>query len=156
MRRRDRRLSEEEAREVLRTGEYGVLSTNGEDGYPYAVPLCYAYDEAENRVIFHGVNGTGMKYENVSRDSRACLTVVGEREPLPAKFSTRYFSVIAFGEVRLLEGEEEKRAALMKLVEKYSPDFRAQGERYAASAWQGTAVYVFTIRSMTGKARKQR
>jgi nitroimidazol reductase NimA-like FMN-containing flavoprotein (pyridoxamine 5'-phosphate oxidase superfamily) len=43
IRRKDRALSEEEAFKILKAGEYGVLSTVGEDGYPYGVPVSYAY-----------------------------------------------------------------------------------------------------------------
>ena len=39
MRRKDREISEEEACQLLATGEYGVLSTVGSDGEPYGVPL---------------------------------------------------------------------------------------------------------------------
>ena len=42
MRRKDRQLTEEEAMDVVRKGEYGVLATVGDDGKPYSVPpvLC--------------------------------------------------------------------------------------------------------------------
>ena len=39
MRRKDRETTEERAYEILKNGEYGILSTIGEDGYPYGVPL---------------------------------------------------------------------------------------------------------------------
>ena len=35
MRRKDRETTEERAYEILKNGEYGILSTIGEDGYPY-------------------------------------------------------------------------------------------------------------------------
>lgn len=38
MRRKDRETTEERAYEILKNGEYGILSTIGEDGYPYGVP----------------------------------------------------------------------------------------------------------------------
>ena len=34
MRRKDRETTEERAYEILKNGEYGILSTIGEDGYP--------------------------------------------------------------------------------------------------------------------------
>ena len=39
MRRKDRKTTEERAYEILKNGEYGILSTIGEDGYPYGVPV---------------------------------------------------------------------------------------------------------------------
>lgn len=47
MRRKDRLLTEKEAREILSEGEYGVLSTMGENGYPYGVPVNYVYPQRQ-------------------------------------------------------------------------------------------------------------
>ena len=32
----------------------GVLAVNGDDGYPYAIPLNYFYDRDERKIYFHG------------------------------------------------------------------------------------------------------
>jgi nitroimidazol reductase NimA-like FMN-containing flavoprotein (pyridoxamine 5'-phosphate oxidase superfamily) len=39
VRRSDRALSENQAREILARAEHGVLATLGTDGWPYAVPV---------------------------------------------------------------------------------------------------------------------
>ena len=44
MRRSERELSFEQAVEIMNSGSWGVLSTVGADGYPYGVPVNYAYD----------------------------------------------------------------------------------------------------------------
>ena len=49
MRRAERALSEEESLGILRCGQYGILSTIGPDGYPYGVPVSYAYKELKLR-----------------------------------------------------------------------------------------------------------
>ena len=51
MRRRKQALSPESCVEVLRKGTSGVLAVSGDDGYPYAVPLSYVYDDG--RLFFH-------------------------------------------------------------------------------------------------------
>lgn len=151
LRRQDRMLPREDAKQLLREGEYGILSTIGADGYPYGVPVSYTYDEEENRLIFHGVKGVGHRYENVCRASEACFTVVGRTEVLPDKFSTKYESVIVFGRVGFAE---DPIPALKKLIEKYSQGFLEKGYRYAEGSWEKTAVYELRIESLTGKARK--
>ena len=35
----------EEIKMILQKGEYGILSTVGQDGKPYAVPLSYAWKD---------------------------------------------------------------------------------------------------------------
>ena len=63
MRRKDRLLTEKEAREILSEGEYGVLSTMGENGYPYGVPVNYVY--LNDNIYFHCAADVGPKLENI-------------------------------------------------------------------------------------------
>ena len=41
MRRNDRQMTKEEARQVLQEATSGILALSGDEGYPYAVPLSY-------------------------------------------------------------------------------------------------------------------
>lgn len=92
MRRKDRMLTEEEAMDVVRKGEYGVLSTVGEDGKPYAVPLSYVLDEEKKAIYFHGTAAGGQKMDNILANPAVCFTVVMNTEVLPSQFSTKYYS----------------------------------------------------------------
>lgn len=149
MRRKDRQLSPEEAETILRDNRYGILSILCEDGYPYGLPLSYAYDDG--KLYFHHTAEPGLLNDSVSGKVRACFTVVGSTELLPEKFSTKYESVIAFG---TLQKSEDKLDALMRLVRKFSPDFEEKGKRYAASSLDEVTIYEFEIEQMTGKARR--
>jgi nitroimidazol reductase NimA-like FMN-containing flavoprotein (pyridoxamine 5'-phosphate oxidase superfamily) len=149
VRRKDRQSSEQEARELLSSGEYGVLSTVGPDGEPYGVPLSYVFRDGD--ICFHSAP-EGRKLQNLTPNARASFCVVGATEVLPAQFSTRYQSVIASGEVRELEGEE-KTQALGWLVEKYSPEFLQQGREYIASSQHKTRVFALRVRHLSGKRR---
>lgn len=151
MRRKDRLLTAEEAEAVLIKAEYGILSTVCEDGYPYSVPISYAY--ADGKLYFHHSVETSLLNDNIARSSKVCFTVVGATEVLPSKFSTVYESVIAFGTIRECE---DKIGGLMKLVDKYSPDFQEEGRTYAENAHGQVHVYEMTIDHMTGKARKNK
>ena len=39
---------------LLQSSRRGVLAVNGDDGYPYAVPINYFYDEPTQKIYFHG------------------------------------------------------------------------------------------------------
>jgi nitroimidazol reductase NimA-like FMN-containing flavoprotein (pyridoxamine 5'-phosphate oxidase superfamily) len=61
VRRKDREITSKEAIAILDAAEYGILSTVGEDGQPYGVPLCYAYKD--NAIYFHcAVTVSGADY----------------------------------------------------------------------------------------------
>jgi uncharacterized protein len=69
---------------------------------------------------------------------------------LPIKFSTKYKSVIAFGSANEID-REEKEMALLKLIEKYSPEFLEEGKLYISRAKDATSVIKISIDHMTGK-----
>lgn len=150
MRRKDRQLADEEAVCILEKGTYGILATIGEDGYPYGVPMSYAY---ENGVIyFHGAD-TGHKLENLESHNQVSFTVVGDTRTLPEEFSTEYESVIAFGRI---VPSADKTGALSKIVKKYSPGYEEKGRKYAEVSGGKTAVLELHIAHMSGKARKRK
>jgi len=149
MRRKERQLTPEETEAILRAGKYGVLSTVCADGYPYGLPISYVYEAG--KLYFHHTNGDSTLKDNIVGETKACFTVVGATELLPAKFSTKYESVIAFGK---LKESSDKVGVLMRIVQGLCPEYVEQGKKYAEAAADRVSVYEFTIEQVTGKARK--
>ena len=54
LRRKKRAITDEEARELLATCKRGVFAVNGDDGYPYAIPVNYFFDDEHDKIYFHG------------------------------------------------------------------------------------------------------
>ncbi len=150
MQRNERELVKAEAEQLMRKGEYGILSTCGRDGVPYGVPVSYVFDGRS--IAFHDALA-GHKVQNLEENAAACFTVVGCTNLLPGKFSTHYESAIAFGSVTRAEGER-KVELLRALVEKYSPDFRERGEAYIRHDADKTAVFELRIIQLSGKAHR--
>ena len=42
------------AKELLVKERRGVIAVNGDDGYPFAVPVDYYYDMDNGKIYFHG------------------------------------------------------------------------------------------------------
>jgi len=42
---KDRAINDDKAIEIIKMGSYGILSTIGDDGYPYGVPLNDNYSD---------------------------------------------------------------------------------------------------------------
>jgi hypothetical protein len=149
MRKIERKMNDMEARELLKKGEYGILSTCGEDNSPYGVPLSYVV--IDNNIYIHCA-GVGTKLDNIIINDKVCFTVVGKTEVLQEKFTTQYESVIAFGHAIKLK-EEEKVKPLMEFIRKYSPEFIEEGQLYIDRAKQITTLIKIEIYSFTGKHR---
>ena len=53
IRKKRNEISTDEAKELLRSSRRGILAVNGDDGYPYAIPINYLYDEDAHKIVFH-------------------------------------------------------------------------------------------------------
>lgn len=163
MRRSKQQLPHEEALAILQEGSTGILALSGDDGYPYLVPLNYLYVEADEpealgKVYFHSAKA-GHKIDAIECDPKASFCVIADDTVLPDKYSTAYKSVIAFGTVRLIEGNLTHKA-LFDLGDKYNPHHEDRTLEEVNSAEDRCAMIEFTIEHLTGKEshsyRKQR
>lgn len=163
MRRSKQQLPHEEALAILQEGSTGILALSGDDGYPYTVPLNYLYVEADEpealgKVYFHSAKA-GHKIDAIERDPKASFCVIADDTVLPDKYSTAYKSIIAFGTVRLIEGNLAHKA-LFDLGNKYNPHHEDRTLEEVNSAEHKCAMIEFTIEHLTGKEshsyRKQR
>ncbi len=152
IRRKDRAVDENAALEILKSGSFGVLSTIGADGYPYGVPVNYAYDDG--KIYFHCAKNVGHKQDNLRFSGKVSFTVVTKSGVISEKFTTGYESAIAFGYASKTVIEKEK--ALRLLVQKYSPEFTEDGENHIKGAFERTDVFVIEIEKLTAKANKKR
>jgi len=150
VRRKDREIAVDEARGLLATCAYGVLASVGEDGRPYAIPLHYVL--AGDCLYFHCARA-GQKLDNIRANPAVSFCVVGETTVLPGKFATEYESAVAFGTATEI-GAGEKQEALVRIIEKYSPDCIAEGMKYLAGKFEQTVVVRIDIDHLTGKARR--
>ena len=146
MRRKIQQLPQAEAEEILRAGSSGVLALAGEEGYPYALPISYVYHEG--RLYFHCAPA-GHKLNAIARCPKASFCVIAQDDVVPALYTTRYRSVIAFGTIRQLEDEQAIIAALDVLGRKYAPDLDPSAE--IAGSLHRVCVLEMTIDHLTGK-----
>ena len=149
LRRKKQALTRAECEEVLERGTHGVLALAGDGGYPYAVPL--SYDWREGKLFFHCAKA-GHKLDAIARCPKASFCVVDQDLVVPEEYTSYFRSVIAFGRVRVLETEGEKRAAIDALARRYFPgDTRENRETYIAREWAGVALLELTVEHLTGK-----
>ena len=149
MRRIERQMNDMEVLELLNKGEYGILSTCGEDNQPYGVPLSYVV--IDKNIYIHCA-GVGAKLDNININDKVSFTVVGKTKVLQGEFSTEYESAIAFGRAIMLV-EEEKYEPLMEFLRKYSPEFIEQGRLYIGKAKEKTTLIKIEVYSVSGKHR---
>ena len=147
MRNKNQQLSEEDSREILKRGEYGVLATLSQNGYPYTTPLNYVFF---NDCIYIHSAVAGEKLANIGILNKVSFCVACDVAILPDKFDTYYKSVVLFGRAEEVF-DDEKKGALVALIEKYSSQFMEQGMKYIESSSDQTRVIKIIIDHFTGK-----
>lgn len=151
VRRQDRLLSEENARQLLKEGEYGVLSMITPEGMPYGVPVNYVWD-GKDAVYIHCAP-EGRKLRCLGDSPEASFCVVDSTHVIPHKFTANYESVILTCRAEIGLPEEERMDALHRIIDKYAPSFREIGEKYAEKSFHRTQIIQLTILSFSGKSK---
>ena len=136
------------AQRVLAEASVGYLAMAG-DGWPYVVPIAYACDG--EAIFFHGAGS--MKSSLLEDEPRVCLAVTTAPDLMigdgPCDDNFRYESVLVFGEVELLNDDDERDRALRVIVEKYDPAARAAS--FPPGTFAGTRVYALRVEALTYK-----
>ena len=154
IRRKKNEIGIDASKELLRCSKRGVLAVNGDNGYPYAIPINYLYDEDANKIIFHGAK-VGYKVDCLKACDKACFTIYGNERIKEESWAPFLQSVVVFGRCRLVENQEDTVKLVKKLAMKYYPDEKTVNEVVASS---GRAVQMFEIEieHISGKEVQER
>lgn len=148
MRRKRQALSEQESIEILKQGSVGVLGLLGDDDYPYALPISYVYHEG--KIYFHCAKA-GHKIDAIRKHDKASFTVIARCDNMPEEFTVYFKSALAFGRMRIIEDDTEKRAAIERLAQKYCPDEGERAPKEIEKAWKILCMLEFSVEHLTGK-----
>ncbi|NLY46694.1 MAG: pyridoxamine 5'-phosphate oxidase family protein [Tissierella sp.] len=149
MRRKKQLLTKVQTEEILNRCTAGVLGVNGDDGYPYTVPISYVYED--DKLFFHSAKN-GHKIDAIKKDDKVTFSVIEKDEIIQETFTTHFKSVSIFGRARIITDDKEKQHALELLVEKYSPDFIKEGLQEIKDEWSRVCLVEIKIEHVTGKA----
>lgn len=147
MRRHAQQLTQDESIQILRSAKTGILAVQGDDGYPYTVPINLAYEDG--KVYFHGAK-IGHKYDAMRRCEKVSLCVIGHDEVIEAELTTYFRSVILFGSVRILSAPNEIFHAAQVLARKYCSD-EARINAEIQREMQALCCFEIRIEHLTGK-----
>ena len=149
MRRKNRAISDEAAKQLLQQSRRGVLAVNGDDGYPFAIPVNYFYDPEQGRIYFHGAK-TGHKVDALKKSDKVCFTVYGNEHFEPDDWAPYMQSTVVFGRCRLVEDAAQTEAKVRELAAKYYPN-QEEIDTEVAKAIRAVQLYEIEIEHLTGK-----
>ena len=154
IRKKKKEISMDAAKALLHSARRGVLAVNGDNGYPYAIPVNYLYDEAQQKIFFHGAK-VGHKVDALKADDRVCFTVFGNETIKDLDWAPYLQSVVVFGRCHIIETQEERIRLVKPFAMKYYPNEEMVDEEIAAD---GKAVQMFEIEieHLSGKEIQER
>lgn len=144
-------LTDEQMDALLDRERVAIVSTIGEDGYPYGTPVNYVV--MDGRIFFHG-RKVGEKVSNIKRDPRCCFTVVDDKGfwgmgDGACDTTSLYESVIIRGRIQIIEDDELKAKVLRAIVDKLTPERRM--DEIDAKKVPPTGMFEVVVESRTGK-----
>ena len=149
LRRFKQTLPAEECVEVLTNELRGILSVQGDDGYPYGVPLNHWYNPETGVIYFHSGKG-GHKLDSIKRSNKVSFCVHDSGFRKEGHWALNIRSVIVFGRAEIVEDWEEASYAIRQLCYKFTQD-----EEYIDRDFEknGPATVCFCIKPefITGK-----
>lgn len=147
MRRRNQQLDEAACERILSQARRGVLAVLGDEGYPYAVPMNFLYDDG--KIYFHCAQ-VGHKLDAIAACDKASFCVMDDGVLEEGSWWYHVNSVIAFGRIRRIEDHGVTISALYKLGKKYfPPDYDVDAD--IANSSPRVAILELTIEHLSGK-----
>lgn len=147
-------LSRAESLDLLEHTKRGMLSVQGDDGYPYVLPMNHWYCASDGKLYFHSGN-TGHKIDAIRRCAKASYCVMDEGTPAAGEWWLQFRSVIVFGQIEIVEDHERAIEISRQLSYQFTQD-----EAYIAHEIEhaGKRVLVFALvpEHMTGKRVTER
>lgn len=148
MRRFKQQIPHDEAMEILKQHDTGVLSVVDADGKPYGVPLNYSL--SDGKLLFHCAK-QGRKTDAVKANPYGSFCVIHKDELVLETLSNNYVSVIASGSIRFVDEPVEKKEYLYKFMDSYAPRDYPPLEKEIAALFNAVAVWEMDIEEITGK-----
>jgi len=156
VRRESRALPLDEALQIIREAEYGVLATVDSVSRPCTTALNHTFFD-DGCLYFHsGIEGE--KLDNIHANPQVSFFITHIAEVIFEQFTTAFSSVVVHGSMGFVEDEEEKRAALHKIVDRFSDGSVPQQvvDEFIETSMPNVFVLKLTPDHITGKARLTR
>ncbi len=153
-RRKQREISIDETKKILTEARIGVLAVNGDDGYPYSIPINFYYDEAKQKIYFHGAR-IGHKADSIKKCDKVCFTAYGPEVIKDEVWAPYVKSAVVFGRCHTMEDTTEATIRLRQFAMKYYPSEMAVDEEIAASG-KAVQMYEIDVEYMSGKEIQER
>lgn len=140
----------QECVEILVNEKRGVLSVNGDSGYPYGMPMNHFYNSDDGSIYFH-CGKAGHRLDSLRNDCKASFCVIDSGTASEGSWALNFKSVIVFGDITVIDDTETVIEISEKLSRKFTDDeeyIKSEIEQYA----RATLLLKLEPKHICGKA----
>lgn len=152
VRKKQNEMSAEATMELLTSARRGVLAVNGDDGYPYAIPINFLFDKENRKIYFHG-SYAGHKADALKKCDKVCFTVFGNETVKDETWAPYVQSAVVFG--RCHPVEDRDFALVKRFAMKYYPD-EVTADAEIMRSGKAVRMYEIDIEHVSGKEVQER
>lgn len=149
IRRKKREISIEEAKELLKNNRRAAFSVNGDNGYPFTIPINFYYDEEENRIYFHSAK-VGHKIDSIKANDKVCFTTWNDGYLEEGDWAYYVSSCVVFGRASLITDFDMTVDKVRKFAMKYYPTAQEVEEEIEKDI-KGVQLVAIDIEHISGK-----
>ena len=145
--RKKQKLSDHECKEILLQEVRGVLAVNGAGGYPYALPINYYFDEANNKIYLHS-GKVGHKMDALANSDKVSFCIYDKGYHKDGHWSLNIKSVIIFGRIHIVDDWPDE--LMVNFCKRFTGDtdyIYSEINKFK----RNTSVLCLEIEHMTGK-----
>ncbi|MFI3167649.1 MAG: pyridoxamine 5'-phosphate oxidase family protein [Bacillota bacterium] len=149
MRRKDREMTKEFALQVCDKCNFATVAMVDTSGLPYCVAINVVLQGEE--IYFHTAKA-GFKIDCLKENPNVCISLVGDNELIPERFTTEYESAVVRGIAKEVSNREEKISALRLLCQKFASSNMAGFDTAISESLNHTAIWKVGISEISGKS----
>ena len=147
--RKNKQISNKECVEILTNEKRGVFTVNGDEGYPYSMPMNHYYNEEDGCIYFH-CGRKGHRLDSLSRSDKVCFCVCEQGKQVQGGWALVVRSVIVFGKAEIIDDIETVKDISARLSRKFTFDssyIENEIEKYG----KATLILKLTPKHISGK-----
>lgn len=119
--RKNKKISDEECIHILTNEKRGVLSVNGDNGYPYGMPMNHFYNAEDGCIYFH-CGKAGHRLDSLKANCKASFCVYDEGYKNNGEWALNIKSVIVFGKIEIIDDMKAICDISERLSRKFTDD----------------------------------
>lgn len=159
MRRQDREITDiEQILDIVASCEVCRIGLNGEDGFPYILPMNYGFEYAEEKLsLYFHTAVKGYKHQLIAADNKAAFEMDIDHKLLfnseRGYCTMNYRSIMGKGRISYIEDESEKIRALTLITDRYHPEGHFE---FSHAAIPRTSVFRLDVEQLTAKGKNSK